>query len=265
MPIDISTLDTTMSITRNGRNSTKPIWNAVFSSESTKAGIEHVGGQVGGRARLRRSSPSWTISARSVSRVCRSMNSRSGIERASEAPRPARSSWPCTAGRRSRWISCPTGAMTKNVRNSDRPMSTWFGGSCWTPIAWRSSDSTMTMRVNEVSMIRIAGASVRTVSSERICTAVDDFLRRARLRRLQRQLREGDRLASAAATASSARPAAAATARERLPTRVSRNDREMRKAAQPITRALHGLAERVRGRARLAHGGRRRTRASGRR
>src|SRR5262249_13217647 len=39
MPIDISVELTTMSITRNGRKMRKPIWNAVFSSEMTNAGI----------------------------------------------------------------------------------------------------------------------------------------------------------------------------------------------------------------------------------
>ena len=38
MPSDMRTEETTMSITRNGRNSMKPIWNAVFSSLVTKAG-----------------------------------------------------------------------------------------------------------------------------------------------------------------------------------------------------------------------------------
>src|SRR6266851_4781204 len=38
MPIDISTLETTMSITRKGTMIRKPIWNAVFSSLIMKAG-----------------------------------------------------------------------------------------------------------------------------------------------------------------------------------------------------------------------------------
>jgi len=38
MPIESSTLAMTRSITRNGRNSRKPIWNEVFSSLVTKAG-----------------------------------------------------------------------------------------------------------------------------------------------------------------------------------------------------------------------------------
>src|SRR5664279_1827457 len=39
MPIDISTLATTMSIIRKGMKMMKPIWKAVFSSLVTKAGI----------------------------------------------------------------------------------------------------------------------------------------------------------------------------------------------------------------------------------
>ncbi len=41
---------------------------------------------------------------------------------------------------------------------------TVLGGVCWRPSAWRSRESTITIRVNEVSMIRIAGASVMNVS-----------------------------------------------------------------------------------------------------
>ena len=39
MPIDIRTLATTMSMTRKGMKMMKPIWNAVFSSLVTNAGI----------------------------------------------------------------------------------------------------------------------------------------------------------------------------------------------------------------------------------
>ena len=38
MPMESKMLDTTRSITRNGRKSRKPIWKAVFSSLRTKAG-----------------------------------------------------------------------------------------------------------------------------------------------------------------------------------------------------------------------------------
>ena len=39
MPIDIKVELTTRSMTRKGRKIKKPIWNAVYSSEITKAGI----------------------------------------------------------------------------------------------------------------------------------------------------------------------------------------------------------------------------------
>ena len=44
MPIAISTLDTTRSMIRNGMKIMKPIWNAVFSSDVTKAGTRMVSG-----------------------------------------------------------------------------------------------------------------------------------------------------------------------------------------------------------------------------
>ena len=44
-------------------------------------------------------------------------------------------------------------------------MITVFGGAVAVPSAVRSSDSTTTMRVNDVIMIRIDGASDSTVSS----------------------------------------------------------------------------------------------------
>ncbi len=47
---------------------------------------------------------------------------------------------------------------------------TMLGGVCWPPSAVRSSDSTTTMRVNEVTMMRMPGASDRTVSSAMICS-----------------------------------------------------------------------------------------------
>ena len=42
-------------------------------------------------------------------------------------------------------------------------MITLLGGLCWMPIAVRSSDSTTTMRTKLVTMMRIDGASDRTV------------------------------------------------------------------------------------------------------
>ncbi|TLD45676.1 MAG: hypothetical protein FAZ92_02084 [Accumulibacter sp.] len=77
MPIDISTLATTMSTIRKGMKMTKPIWNAVFSSLVTKAGISRRIGisAVDAKPGLRLMR---TKSAISDSRVCLSMNSRSG-------------------------------------------------------------------------------------------------------------------------------------------------------------------------------------------
>ena len=41
IPIDMRTLATIMSITRNGMKIMKPIWNAVFISLNAKAGTKH--------------------------------------------------------------------------------------------------------------------------------------------------------------------------------------------------------------------------------
>src|SRR3546814_6401799 len=54
--------------------------------------------------------------------------------------------------------------MSKKVRNSARRISTTFGGVDWVPSATRSSDSTTTMRTKEVTITRMDGASVMTVS-----------------------------------------------------------------------------------------------------
>ena len=60
---------------------------------------------------------------------------------------------------------------------SDMPMRIWFGGNCCVPIACRSRESTITMRVKLVIMIRIAGASDRTVSRMMICMPAEKFSR----------------------------------------------------------------------------------------
>ncbi len=46
---------------------------------------------------------------------------------------------------------------------------TMLGGVCWPPSAARSSDSTTTTRVNEVTMMRMPGASDSTVNRAMIC------------------------------------------------------------------------------------------------
>src|SRR5579863_5985652 len=55
--------------------------------------------------------------------------------------------------------------MTKAVRNIASAIITEFGGAVAVPIAVRSSDSTTTIRVNDVIMIRIDGAIDSTVNS----------------------------------------------------------------------------------------------------
>src|SRR3989338_6418328 len=59
--------------------------------------------------------------------------------------------------------------MTKKVRKSERPMTTWLGDITWVPIAWRTNDSTITMRVKAVISTRIAGARLNTVSMAMTC------------------------------------------------------------------------------------------------
>ncbi len=62
--------------------------------------------------------------------------------------------------------------MTNRVRNRARPTSTLLGGVCCSPIAVRRNESTMTMRVKEVTITRIDGATLSTVISitrRRIC------------------------------------------------------------------------------------------------
>jgi len=61
--------------------------------------------------------------------------------------------------------------MMKKVRNSDRPTITWLGGACMVPMAWRSRDSTMTMRVNDVIISSAAGRKVSAVNSSRASMA----------------------------------------------------------------------------------------------
>ncbi len=66
---------------------------------------------------------------------------------------------------------CRTGAMTKAVRKRARLIITVFGGDCAMPIAVRNSESTTTMRVKEVTIIRIEGAMLRMVISAMSCSA----------------------------------------------------------------------------------------------
>ena len=61
------------------------------------------------------------------------------------------------------WSS--TGCITKKVRNRASPIRTVFGGVDCAPIADRSSDSTMTIRVKPVTMTSALGAIESTVMS----------------------------------------------------------------------------------------------------
>ena len=77
MPIDSSVVDTTRSMRRNGTNRKKPIWKPVLSSEMANAGMTtFIGRSAGVDGRGTR--PSDRNRARSASRVCLSMKSRSG-------------------------------------------------------------------------------------------------------------------------------------------------------------------------------------------
>src|SRR5579862_7442217 len=67
------------------------------------------------------------------------------------------------------------GVMTMKVRNSERPVSTWLGGSSWVPKARRTNDRTMTIRVKDVIITRSAGARERTVRSRAISSVVEMF------------------------------------------------------------------------------------------
>ena len=58
--------------------------------------------------------------------------------------------------------------MTKKVRNSARPITTWFGGAACVPSAWRSSDSTMTMRVKLVISSSTAGRKLSAVKKSSV-------------------------------------------------------------------------------------------------
>ncbi len=61
--------------------------------------------------------------------------------------------------------------MTKKVRNIARPISTVLGGVPCAPMAERSSDSTITMRVNAVTITSRLGATDSTVISAVNCTS----------------------------------------------------------------------------------------------
>ena len=63
----------------------------------------------------------------------------------------------------------------KNVRNNAMPTRTWLGGDCWVAMAWRRNPNTTMMRVKEVVMTRIAGASEMTVTRSTTIRDVEIF------------------------------------------------------------------------------------------
>ena len=60
------------------------------------------------------------------------------------------------------------GDITKKVRNSDSPTMTWLGGAVGVPMAWRSSDSTITMRVKAVIISSTAGRKPSAVKNSSV-------------------------------------------------------------------------------------------------
>src|SRR3954471_8285703 len=66
------------------------------------------------------------------------------------------------------FICVSVGLITKRLRNRARPTTTWLGGIAWRPRAFLVSDSTITMRVKLVIIIKMAGAMVSSVSATMI-------------------------------------------------------------------------------------------------
>ncbi len=64
-------------------------------------------------------------------------------------------------------ICVSTGDMTKKVKKRARPIMTWFGGICCVASALRTKESTITMRVKEVTRIINAGARLTTAKSNK--------------------------------------------------------------------------------------------------
>ncbi len=69
-------------------------------------------------------------------------------------------------------IALPTGSMMTTVMKMARLTMIWFGGICGVPMAWRRKWKTMMIRVKEVTVRRIAGASESTVSMNRISSSM---------------------------------------------------------------------------------------------
>src|SRR4051794_19181056 len=65
-----------------------------------------------------------------------------------------------------------TGSITNSERNSDRPASTWFGGTVLRPSALRVSDSTTKILVKLVTSSSSDGATDSSVTSSRMLSDV---------------------------------------------------------------------------------------------
>ena len=133
----------------------------VLSSDSTKAlttaGVG-MSSRVGGSSRL----PMLSTAARSSPRVLCSMKDRMGCRPVWMASTGCIS--PARNGSTASVFTCSrVGCMMSRDRKSDRPMSTWLGGACCRPRAWRSSAKTMTKRVNGVMTSSTAGRKVMAV------------------------------------------------------------------------------------------------------
>ena len=70
-------------------------------------------------------------------------------------------------------ICASVGCMVKKVRQSARPISTGLGGICGVPRALRAKESTMTIRVNAVIIIKMPGATESTVNRASSCIVTD--------------------------------------------------------------------------------------------
>ena len=103
--------------------------------------------------------------------VWRNMKSRSGISARSIAA--AVLIWCSLSGSTAVFlIALIVGDITKIVRNSAIPTSTWFGGALFVPIALRMNPSTIRMRLKPVTVNSTAGISVSPPTSSRIWTAL---------------------------------------------------------------------------------------------
>ena len=159
----------TISMTRKGRKSRKPISKARFNSPTMKAGIRARQGVSAGFVTACMP-PISMKSTRSSSRILATMNRRKGCAAASS---PANSeirpsvigTMPCVQD------ASKTGCMTKKVRNSASPISTGLGGMPGAPMALRSNDSTMIMRAKAVAITSREGARESRPISAVNCTS----------------------------------------------------------------------------------------------